>query len=150
MEDGSSSGVQAFIRPELKYAWRGSSLLVVDNAGCADAAALNGYFFRQTRFLCDLQLTLNGRAPHLCSLAQTSPNTLEFAHNYPPVEHGGAGGSGSGGLGETEGLLFRTLDLRTSYTVHPASVQIALTITNRWPEHAEFDLAWRLGADYTT
>jgi glycogen debranching enzyme len=123
---------------------------VVDPEGQAGGHDLTGYFFRQTRFLRDLRLEVDGTAPYLCSLAETGSNELEFAYIHPPVRAGGGGGSGSGGLGGTGSLLFRDLDLRVRYRVHPASMVATLRITNRWQERADVDLAWILSADYAT
>ena len=139
----------ARIRSEIHYAWRGPSVLVVDNQGRAtDEHTLSGYFFRETRFLRTLRLELDGESPSPASVAEAEPNRLEFSAIYPPVEARGGGGTGSGGSGRTHGLLYRTLDVRLSYVLHPASLEVILQIGNRWNEPAEFDLAWVLSADY--
>ncbi|MBW3575997.1 MAG: pyridoxal-phosphate dependent enzyme [Actinobacteria bacterium] len=57
-------------------------------------------------------------------------------------------GSGSGGDHERHGILSRGLDLDTRFRVRPASVEVALAVTNRWNEHVEFDLSWELAADF--
>lgn len=137
-------------RPDTLHAWQGSSLLILDPQGWAGEHTLTGYYFRQARFLRSLRLEINGGAPFPCSLAEVAPNELEFAYVYPPVEKGGGGGSGSGGLAGKEGLLFRDLDLRLRYRMHPASLEVTLWITNRWQELAEFDLDWILSADYAS
>ena len=138
----------ARIRPEIRYAWRGPSVLILDNEGRSGTDPLTGFFFRETRYLHNLKLTLNGEAPFLCSVAEASPNELEFSYIYPPVEGAGGGGSGSGGSGRLGGILFRGLDLSLLYRVRPASVEATLEITSRWDEGVEFELGWELGADY--
>ncbi|MBA2245256.1 MAG: hypothetical protein H0W11_09890, partial [Gemmatimonadetes bacterium] len=141
-------GVTAHNRPDIRYAWRGPSLLVVDTEGRVGAEYLTGFFFRETRYLSELRLLLNGEAPFPCSIAQVEPNRLETTHIYPPVEQRGGGGSGSGGSSRRHGILARDLDLRTIYTVRPASVEVALHLTSRWDEQVDLELAWMVGADF--
>jgi glycogen debranching enzyme len=139
----------ARIRAGVQYAWRGPSVLLVDNQGRAgEEDTLSGYFFRETRYLRTLRLEVDGHPPFPASAAEAEPHRLELSAIYPPVETRGGGGTGSGGSGRTHGLLYRTLDLRLVYTLHPASLEIHLHVTNRWNEPAEFDLAWVLSADY--
>jgi glycogen debranching enzyme len=142
--------VDARIRPDLRYAWRGSSILIVDNDGNLGWHHLTGFFFRQIRFLRDLRLTLNGEPPYRCSLAEAAPNELEFAYIYPPVQQGDGGGSGSAGIDMRDGLFYRDLDLRLHYRVRPASLHVNLRITNRWQEWAGAEIAWSLAADYVS
>lgn len=136
-------------RPETHHIWRGSSLLVVDPRGAVGNVSLTGYFFRQARFLSRLQLEIGGVMPFRCSLAETSPNELEFVYIHPPVEFGGGGGSGSGGLARREGLLVRDVDVRLRYRVRPASLEATLWITSRWQE-IPLDVTWKLGADFAS
>jgi glycogen debranching enzyme len=137
------------IRAEIQYAWRGPSVLVVDNQGRAgDEHTLSGYFFRETRYLRALRLEIDGESPFPASVAEVEPNRLEFSAIYPPVQARGGGGTGSGGSGRTHDLLYRTLDVRLVYILHPASLEVLLQVGNRWNEPAEFDLAWVLSADY--
>lgn len=139
----------AQIRAEIHYAWRGPSVLVVDNQGRAtEEHTLSGYFFQETRYLRTLGLEIDGESPFPASAAEAEPNRLEFSAIYPPVESRGGGGTGSGGSGRTHGLFYRTLDVRLVYVLHPASLEVVLRVGNRWNEPAEFDLAWVLSADY--
>ena len=140
--------VSAFNRPEIRYAWRGPSVLTVDNSGRCGHERLTGYFFRETRYLHDLGVEIDGETPFLCSVAEAGPDVLEFSYVYPPVESQGGGGSGSGGSGTHHGILFRGLDLDLSYRVHPAAMETVLRITSRWDERAEFELAWLLSSDF--
>jgi glycogen debranching enzyme len=172
----------ARIRPQQLYAWRGSSLLVVNPEGwmgegpvpvpAADPKSwmgegpgpvpaasrthgravgdLTGWYFRQTRFLSRLRLTIEGEAPFPCSLAEVAPHELELAYVYPPVEKGGGGGSGSGASGQRNGLLYRDLDLRLGFDVHPASLDVRLLITSRWQDEVSVDVGLELAADYAT
>src|SRR5690606_10375841 len=121
-ERAMSPAALARIRPEIVYAWRGPAALIVDNSGRAGTDTLTGFYFRQTRFLNTLQLTLGQVEPYRCSLAQAAPNALEVTYIHPEVERGGGGGSGSGGLGRKGDLLYRDLDLRLRYRVRPASL----------------------------
>lgn len=145
-----SPAALARIRPEIVYAWRGPAALIVDNSGRAGTDTLTGFYFRQTRFLNTLQLTLGQVEPYRCSLAQAAPNALEVTYIHPEVERGGGGGSGSGGLGRKGDLLYRDLDLRLRYRVRPASLEVGLQIGNRWQERVELELGWLLGADFAT
>lgn len=137
-------------RAEVRYAWRGSSLLIIEPDGSAGGHSLTGFFFRQARFLRSLELRIGGEVPHSCSIAETAPNTLELTYIHPEVTEGGGGGSGSGGSGERGGVPLRDLDVRVVYTVHPASLDVTLLITNRWRESCDIDLSWLLSADYAT
>lgn len=143
-----ASMTNARIRPEIRYAWRGPAVLVVDNQGRCGGEPLTGFYFRETRYLADLRLEINGSDPFTCSSAEARPNALEFSYIYPPVASRGGGGSGSGGMASTEGILQRGLDFDLRYEVHPSSFGVVLRITSRWDEHVEFDLAWILSADY--
>jgi glycogen debranching enzyme len=164
----------ARIRPHQLYAFRGSSLLVCAPDGRVGVGAwpeagephawalaayddtptaagdLTGWYFRQTRFLSALRLTLNGDPPFFCSHAEAAPNVLELAYIYPPVAKGGGGGSGSGASGEKDGILFRDIDVRLSFDVHTASLGAVLRITNRWQHDISLDVTWELGTDFAT
>lgn len=52
----------SLIRPELLYAWQGSSLLIVNTRGeCGSDQPLSGFYFREARFLRTLVLEITGR-----------------------------------------------------------------------------------------
>jgi glycogen debranching enzyme len=142
------SSVTAHNRPEQLYAWHGPSLLVLDNRGRSGLELLSGYYFRETRYLKQLRLLIDGEEPHLCSAAAAGPADLEFSFTYPPVESRGGGGSGSGASGSRHGILFRGLDVDLRYRIHPSAVEAVLLISNRWNESVEVDLAWQLTADF--
>ena len=146
----SSTLPLAGIRPDLRYIFRGPSELIVEPDGWAGRNSFSGYFFRQTRFLRDLRLVIRGEPPHLCSLAEVAPNRLELAYIYPEVRQGGGGGSGSGRLGDLEGIEFRDIDITLTYEVRPASLQATLLLTNRWQGPFELDIGWHLSADFAT
>ncbi len=138
----------AYNRPEIQYAWSGPAILILDNQGRCGREALTGFYFRETRYLRDLRLEINGRDPFPCSVASTAPHELEYSFIHPPVESRGGGGSGSGGTESKEGILYRGLDLDLRYAVHPASFEAVLRIASRWDDRVEFDLAWVLSVDY--
>jgi glycogen debranching enzyme len=139
----------ARIRPGQLYGWCGSSLLVVDPEGRI-GEGLTGWYFRQTRFLSALVLELNGAPPFFCSSAEVGPGEIELAYTFPPVEKGGGGGSGSGASGRRGDLLFRNLDVRLGYELHPASLDIRLLVTSRWQDAVQLDVSWAFAADYAT
>src|SRR5688500_8711943 len=73
----------AFVRPEICYAWRGPSLLIVNPRGdCDGATPLAGFYYREARFLSTLRLEVNGQSPWLCESAAPSPDTLAFAYTH--------------------------------------------------------------------
>src|SRR4051812_8618703 len=83
------------VRPSECRAWHGQSLLITDVRGDAGAGLpLSGFYFRETRFLRTLRLTVNGQAPWLCETASPSPRELCFAFAHPEVEAYGGGGTG--------------------------------------------------------
>ncbi|MEX2541424.1 MAG: glycogen debranching N-terminal domain-containing protein [Trueperaceae bacterium] len=139
----------ASTHPEQLYAWRGPSLLLLDNRGRSGHDPLSGYYFRETRYLKDLNLRIAGEEPYCCSAADSGPAQLEFSYIYPPVESRGGGGSGSGGSGTRNGILSRGLDLDLRYLVRPQSFEAILRVTNRWNERIAVDLSWELTADYS-
>ncbi|HEX2167629.1 MAG TPA: glycogen debranching N-terminal domain-containing protein, partial [Longimicrobiales bacterium] len=112
--------------------------------------SLSGYYFRQTRFLKDLVLTIDHLSPHVCSFAESTPSDLELTFIHPEVTGGGGGGSGSGGTDAGNGLLYRNLDLRLKHHVRPASVETLLIITSRWQDDVRLRLHWSLTADFAT
>jgi glycogen debranching enzyme len=111
---------------------------------------LTGWYFRQTRFLSSLRLTLDGIEPFFCSSAEAAPHFLELAYIHPPVTKGGGGGSGSGASGSRHGVLFRDIDVRLGLEVHPASLDVVLRVTNRWQDEVLLEIGWALDADYAT
>lgn len=130
-------------RSEIVYAWRGPSLLVVDNQGYAGEQVRSGFFFREARYLQELRLEIQGETPFPCSLADVAANELEFTYVYPEKE-----GGGSDRGGEHRGITYGNLDLRLRYRVRPCGLLATLWITNHWQERVEVDVAWALAADF--
>lgn len=122
-------------------------MLVLDNEGRSGTEKFQGWFFREARFLHDLQLEVGGETPFLSSIARTAPNEIVVTYVHPKVPISGVG-SGTGGQKKIEGILTRDLDLYVRLRVHPASIEAVLEITNRWQETAEVDVAWALSADF--
>ena len=123
------------VRPQLFYAWRGQSLLVVNTRGDCDAdETLAGFYFRETRHLRTLRLSVNGHSPWLCESASLDPATLHFGYVHPELTSFGGGGSGQAGDGITtdaDGIPHRALDLRLTYEVGTSQLAAELKITNR-------------------
>ena len=142
------------IRPQERYAWHGPALLVTDQRGeCGGGpdAYLNGFYFRETRYLSRLRFEVNGQAPWLCSGGRGRQDELTFTYAHPELAGGGAGGSGTAGEEsprDARGLPRRALDFRACYRVGFHSLEVALTVANRWAERAELELVWWLDADY--
>ena len=139
---------RASIRPNVRYVWRGPSMLVVDHQGACGTDPTTGFFFRETRFLSRLRLLVQGEEPFTCSVAEAEPHELELSYVYPPVSGAAGGGSGSGGSGSRRGVLYRDLELDLRYVVSPNGFDALLRVTNRWQERVELALAWELAADY--
>ncbi len=140
--------MNAHVLPGLRYTWCGRSLLVVDTTGAIDGSSLTGYYYRAMRHLCLLRFTINGHAPHLCSVAQLDTRTLELSYIYPSVGGPSTGGSGSGGMHRREGILERGLSIVLRYLLHPSGLDAALRVTSHWDERVEFRVAWQYTADY--
>ena len=142
----------ALVRSDILYAWKGPSLLIVSMRGeCSPEHPLSGYYFREARFLRTLRLAINGERPWLCEAASIDPESLALNYVHPEIKVPGGGGTGQSGDEETldeHGIPERSLDIRLSYHVNVAALDVVLTITNsaRGPVH--FELAWDLGADY--
>src|SRR5688572_4819744 len=65
------------IRPDLRYAWYGPALLVTNTRGeCGGDQTLSGFFFRETRFLRELRLEIDGQRPWLCASGAAEQRTL--------------------------------------------------------------------------
>ena len=141
------ASITAHNRPEVQYAWRGPSMLIVDNEGHSGTGEFQGYFFRETRFLEDLRLEIDRESAFVSSIARVAPHEIGVTYVYPKVPAEGPG-SGTGGQKKVAGVLTRDLDLYLRYRVHPASLEAVLEITNRWQESTDVELAWALSADY--
>ena len=142
----------ALVRPDVLYAWKGASLLVVNTKGaCGPGHQLSGFYFREARFLRTLALEVNGEAPWSCEAAWVAPDTLAFNLVHPEIKEPGGGGTGQSDDAVTldaHGLPERSLDLRLTYTVGIASLDILLQIANRARCELRFDLGLRLDADF--
>jgi glycogen debranching enzyme len=142
----------ALVRSDILYAWKGPSLLIVNMRGeCNPEDPLSGFYFREARFLRTLRLEINGERPWLCETASLDPESLAMNFVHPEIKTPGGGGTGQSGDEETldaQGIPERSLDIRLSYHVDIAALDVVLKITNsaRGPVH--FELAWDLDADY--
>jgi glycogen debranching enzyme len=150
--DGWTPRVQ--IRPTERHAWHGPALLVTDSrgeCGSAEHPGLSGFYFRETRYLSRLRLTVNGERPWLSSVGRGVQDELTFTWIHPELAGGTGGGSGSAGEElprDAAGLPRRGLDLVARYRVGFNSLEVLLTVGNRWAERAELELEWCVGADY--
>jgi glycogen debranching enzyme len=142
----------ALIRPDTLCAWKGPSLLVVNTRGeCGADQAVSGYYFREARFLSACRLEIDGHPAWLCEAAAVDTDVLEFAYVFPEVAQYGGGGSGQSGDDEPRdgrGLPQRGLNIHVSYQVHVASLEVRASILNSSKEVLEFDVGWRLDADF--
>jgi glycogen debranching enzyme len=140
------------IRPALECAWYGPSVLITNRHGaCGPDQALSGFFFRETRFLRELRLEIDGQRPWLCAGGAGDQRTLAFNLSYPELGGFTGGGSGIGGdevPRDARGIPDRALDLLLRYEVTFRGLEVTLRITNRAPEHLTIGLAWCVGADF--
>ncbi|MDQ3031704.1 MAG: hypothetical protein M3Y87_04745 [Myxococcota bacterium] len=144
--------ITAEIRPQLRFAWRGASLFAIDPRGRAGAGdSLSGLWFRETRYLRTLRLRLNGREPHLCSLASPDPSRIELVYIHPELESFGGGGSGQSGDEETfdaHGVPHRAIDVRVVHQVRLDGLESRIALANRSAHRVRIDVRIELGADW--
>lgn len=142
----------ALIRPDILYAWRGPSLLIVSARGAATQdAQLTGYYYREARFLSEARLEVDGQRPWLCEAAIVAPDRLEFTYISPEVAKYGGGGTGQSGDDEprdARGLPQRALNIRVIWQLRIDGLEITTHIENASRETLDFDAAWVLDADF--
>jgi glycogen debranching enzyme len=142
----------ALVRPDILYAWKGPSLLIVNTRGeCGPDQQLSGYYFREARFLRTLRLEINGERPWPCEAASIAPDALTMNFVHPEIKEPGGGGTGQSGDEEVldaRGIPERSLDIRVLYRVGVADLSIVLTIANRARQPIACELAWNASADF--
>jgi glycogen debranching enzyme len=142
----------AEIRPEIRHAWYGPSLLVITPQGeCREDASLTGFYFRETRYLSELRFDINGRTPWICALGNKCPEEICLGLVYPELLGGGGGGSGVSKdevPRDADGILHRSIDIRLTYRVGFDRLDVCAWVTNRAREETSFELGWRIGADF--
>jgi glycogen debranching enzyme len=140
------------VRPGLRYAWYGPALLITDSRGeCGGDQGLTGFYFRETRFLRDLRLEIDGQRPWLCASGTGEQRVLAFGFSHPELRGYTGGGSGTGGEEiphDRGGVPDRALDLLSRYELSFRGVDITVVITNRSTSEVAIDLAWCVGADF--
>ena len=150
MDEDLFSPFRASIHPEINCLWRGQSLLIADHHGEITGRGLNGYFFRSVRYLQKLELCINGRLLHFCSVFTNYPDTIECSMIFPEVHEGGTGGSGSGMIERQDGILERDIEIRKKCTVSPSGFDCELILVNCWEKQVRFTLEWICSADFIT
>ncbi|AKF10395.1 Glycogen debranching enzyme [Sandaracinus amylolyticus] len=127
--------LRAEIRPEVRLAWRGPTMLVTDVRGeLGRGVSSSGLWFRETRYLRTLRLLVNGRAPHLCALGGEGAHTLDLVYVHPELEEFGGGGSGLARSEESlgpDGVPHRAIDLRVTHSVEIDGLESRLVVANR-------------------
>jgi glycogen debranching enzyme len=140
------------LRPELRFAWRGPSLLITNARGeCRDDESLSGFYFRETRYLRTLQLALDGVPPWPCAVSAERPDELDLILVHPELSGGGGGGSGEAGPGvvtDAHGTPRRAVEVRLRLRVRLDGLDVSLTLTNHAPRLLSLDVAWLLAADF--
>jgi glycogen debranching enzyme len=137
-------------RADVQYAWRGPSILVVQNDGLFGQHPLSGFYFRQTRYLKEFSLSLNGASVYPCSVAEIAQNRLEAVFIFPEVRSGDGGGSGSGGRGKRHGVLERSIDVLIIHEVHASFLEISIALTNRALDAVDLDINVAFNTDFAT
>jgi glycogen debranching enzyme len=138
------------VRPDILYAWKGASVLIVNPRGeCG--GGLTGFYHREARFLDALRLEIDGRAPWLCESTSVAPDRLAFTFNHPELTEMGGGGSGQSNDAETtddRGIPHRSLVLRVGYVITPGGLEIVLDVGNHARTRVACDISWIVGADF--
>jgi glycogen debranching enzyme len=142
----------ALVRPDILYAWKGPSLLIVNTRGeCGPDQPLAGHYFREARFLSTLRLEINGERPWPCEAASLAPDSLALNFVHPEIKEPGGGGTGQSGdeeVADAREIPERSLDVQLVFRVGVADLTIALTIANRARKDVRCELAWQFGADF--
>ena len=142
----------ALVRPDILYAWKGPSLLIVNTHGeCGPDQPLSGYYFRETRFLRTVRLEINGERPWRCEAASLQPDSLALNFVHPEIQAPGGGGTGQAAdqeASDPHGIPERSLDLRLLFRVGVAELSIVLALANRARRPVQCELAWHLDADF--
>jgi glycogen debranching enzyme len=79
-----------WLRPGELVAWRGHSVLIVDDKG-ALASGLHGLYFKRTRFLSRCVFTVDGKGPEFVSASTARPHAIISYHLAPSPEGNAAG-----------------------------------------------------------
>src|SRR5947209_7157106 len=121
------------VRPAMLYAWKGSSLLIVNTRGeCGEDLDLSGYYYREARFVRSLRFQINGKAPWFCEAAALAPEAIAFTFVYPELTEFGGGGSGQSGddfSTDEHGIRHRSIVIRLTYRTLLSGLHAALDIT---------------------
>src|ERR1043166_4838334 len=142
----------AAVRPDLLYAWHGPAPPLTNTHGaCGRDQQLSGFYYHEARFLRSLALRIDDAEPWLCEAASIDPATLALTFVHPEIAQPGGGGTGQSGDEEgvdAHGIPERSLDVRVTYRVNVAALDIAIAITNRARRSVAFDAALILSADF--
>jgi glycogen debranching enzyme len=140
------------IRPEEHFIWHGPSLFVFDSSGEAGRQnPLSGFWFRETRFLRELSLTLNDDPPWHCAVGRSSQREAMIGLTYPELAERGGGGTGIAGdeIPENDAKVpWRAVEAVLRFTLDFDRLTAGLVLTNRSARAIDLRVAWRLGADY--
>lgn len=127
-------------------------MLALDPSGRAGRGnALTGLWFRETRYLRTWRMRVNGREPHLCSLATRDDACIEVVFIHPELESFGGGGSGQSGDEETfdaHGVPHRAIDLRVVHEVRLDGLDTHVVVANRSLHRVELEVRVELAADW--
>ena len=142
----------AHVRFRHGYAWRGASLLVMDENGeSGPHDKLTGYYFREARHLRTLRFEVHGERPWLCAGGSPSQEELAFVYVYPELTNFGGGGtdvSDDTTWSDDHGVSQRAIDLRLRYVVGLDGLDAELLLTNRSREPVELEVTWIVDADF--
>jgi glycogen debranching enzyme len=142
----------ASVRPDILYAWNGPSLLIVNTRGdCASNQQLSGFYYHEARFIRTLALEINEQPPWPCESASLDPTSLSFTFVHPEITVPGGGGTGQAGDEEgvdAHGIPERSLDIVVSYRVGIERLDVTVAVANRARRRLQFELAWKVGADF--
>jgi glycogen debranching enzyme len=143
---------RAEIRPDIRFAWRGPSLFMVDTEGRAGPSnALTGLWFRETRYLGTLAPRIDGTPLHLCAIGSSAHDRLELVYVHPELTSFGGGGTGVSDDVErfdAHGIPFRALDVRVVHRVRANGMDSTFQIGNGSRHRVRFTFSIELAADF--
>jgi glycogen debranching enzyme len=142
----------AQVQPETLCAWRGPSLFITSTYGrCSDEQPISGFYYREARFLQQLEWRINGQRPWRCEAAATATNVLSFCFVHPEIQEPGGGGTGQSDDEErrdASGVAERSLALRVTYEVQLARLAVKVALTNHARSSVRVTVECLLTADF--
>ncbi len=132
--------------PESLYASSGFSVVATSVHGQIDGGH-DGFYFRQTRFLCRLVLTVNGERPTFVSANPVDSYSM-IAHYAAPTPAGRMAGAEPDDPESDGGEIAKKAILVQVNRFVGGGMHQDLLVTNHGLRETEVELAFEVGADY--